>query len=422
MNVVIIGGGVIGLSVAESLARRGAEPVVVEAGGWGEGASAGNAGWISPGLSNPVPAPGVMAQALRWMPNPRSPLLVRPAPRLDFLRWSWDFWRSTRPDRYGAGMAALTTIGARVLSDYDRLREAGVEMEIHATGLLFIGRTEAGVRHEVAVLRDAQALGYLGEIREMTREETLEHDPALSGERMAGSVLALDERHVRPESVVRGLVKHLQDGRADLRSGVSVLKVVPERGRWRVELSDGEILHTDAVVVAAGWQSSELLEPLGVRVPLEGGKGYSVTVPALELQPKGAMYLLEDRVAVTPFDGALRLAGTMELGTTNPRVSQQRVAAIVNAGSKALKAWDGKDAQTWAGFRPMLPDGLPALGPVPGYPGLHIATGHAMLGVTLGPTTGELVAPSVLDGRPRPELAPFSLARFGNRARLRAAA
>jgi D-amino-acid dehydrogenase len=420
MDVVIIGGGVIGLSVAESLARRGAAPVVLESGGWGEGASAGNAGWISPGLSNPVPAPGVMAQALRWMPNPRSPLLVRPAPRLDFVRWSWDFWRSTRPDRYRAGMAALTTTGARVLADYDRLRDAGVQMEIHSAGLLFLGRTEAGVRHEVEVLRDAQALGYTGEIRQMDRAETLAHEPALSGERLAGSVLALDERHVRPESVVRGLVDHLLDGRADLRSGARVVTIAPETGRWRVELSDGQTLRPDSVVVAAGWQSAELLEPLGVRVPLEGGKGYSVTVPELEVQPKGAMYLLEDRVAVTPFDGALRLAGTMELGTTDPGVSAQRVAAIVAAGRRALRGWDDAGAQSWAGFRPMLPDGLPALGPVPGHPGLHIATGHAMLGVTLGPTTGELVAPAVLDGRPTAELAPFSLARFGNRARVAA--
>jgi D-amino-acid dehydrogenase len=420
MEIVIVGGGVIGLSVAESLSRRGAQPIVLESDRWGEGASAGNAGWISPGLSNPVPAPGVMAQALRWMPNPRSPLLVRPAPRLDFLRWSWDFWRSCRSDRYGAGMAALTTLNARVLADYDRLREAGVQMEMHADGLLFIGRTEAGVRHEHAVLLDAQALGYSGEIRPMTRAETLEHEPALTGRRLAGSVLALDERRVRPESVTRGLVEHLSAGRADLRAGVSVAAVAPERGRWRVELSDGSALRADAVVVAAGWQSGRLLEPLGVRIPLEGGKGYSVTVPSLPVQPKGAMYLLEDRVAVTPFDGALRLAGTMELGTTDPGVSRRRVEAIVAAGSEALAGWDGVGAQTWAGFRPMLPDGLPALGPVPGHPGLHIATGHAMLGVTLGPTTGELVAPAVLDGRPTAELAPFSLARFGNRVQLAA--
>lgn len=420
MDVVVIGGGVVGLSVAEAVARRGADTVVLEAGNWGEGASAGNAGWISPGLANPVPAPGVMGQALRWMPNPHSPLLVRPSARLSFLRWSWDFWRSTRPHRYGAGMAALAALGTRVLEDYDRLVELGVPMEMHAEGLLFVGRTAEGVKAETATLREAQALGYRGEIRTMDRAETQEHEPAVS-DRIAGSVWAMDERHVRPESVTRGLVEHLSAGRADLRAGVTVRAVVPDGGRWRVEVGEGDPVMADRVVVATGWQSDELLAPLGVRLPLEGGKGYSITVPQPAVQPKGAMYLLEDRVAVTPFDGALRLAGTMELGTADPRLNPGRIAAIEAAARRSLTAWNDEGALRWAGFRPMLPDGLPAIGPIPGRDGLFVATGHAMLGVTLGPTTGEVLAPAVVEGRTSGELAPFSLARFRGRAALAAA-
>lgn len=418
MDVVIIGGGVIGLSVAESLARRGAETVVLEQGRFGRGASEGNAGWISPGLANPVPGPGVMAQAIKWMPNPRSPLLVRPTPKLSFLRWSYDFWRATKPNRYGAGMAALAALGARVLDDFDRLAAEGVAMEMHAAGLLFVGRSEAGVRSEAQILRDAQALGYLGEIREMSKAETLAHEPALS-DRLAGSVLAIDERHVRPETVTAGLVAHLSAGRADLREGVAARSIAAAGdGRWRVEHDGpGEPIVASRVVVATGWQADELLCPLGVRLPLEGGKGYSVTAPTPGIQPKGAMYLLEDRVAVTPFDGGVRLAGTMELGSSDPGLNRSRIAAIKAAGKRSLARWDGTGEVEWAGFRPMLPDGLPAIGPVPGLTGLHVATGHAMLGVTLGPTTGEVLAPTVLDGRVSAELAPFSLARFGNRAR-----
>jgi len=420
MDVVIIGGGVIGLSVAESLARRGADTVVLERGRFGRGASEGNAGWISPGLANPVPGPGVMAQAVKWMPNPRSPLLVRPTPRLSFLRWSYDFWRATKPKRYGAGMAALAALGARVLDDFDRLAAEGVPMEMHSAGLLFVGRSEAGVRSEAQILRDAQALGYLGEIREMSKAETLAHEPALS-DRLAGSVLAIDERHVRPETVTGGLVEHLSRGRSDLREGVTVRAISPAAdGRWRVDHDGGEAIVADRVVVATGWQADELLTPLGVRLPLEGGKGYSVTAPNPGIKPKGAMYLLEDRVAVTPFDGGVRLAGTMELGTSDPGLNRNRIAAIKAAGKRSLARWDGAGEVEWAGFRPMLPDGLPAIGPVPGLAGLHVATGHAMLGVTLGPTTGEVLAPTVLDGRVTSELAPFSLARFGNRARVAA--
>lgn len=414
MDVVVIGGGVIGLSVAASLERRGADVTVLEAGEWGRGASEGNAGWISPGLANPVPAPGVMGQALRWMPNPRSPLLVRPVPRLSFLRWSWQFWRSTKPNRYGAGMAALAGLGTRVLDDYDQLAAEGVEFEMHSEGLLFVSRTTDAVRHEVAVLREAQALGYRGEIVEMTGSEVREHEPAL-GAAIAAGVWAKDERHVRPETVTGGIVKHLE-GRADLRSGVAVRRVLPDGDGWLVETTTGETLRTPRVVVATGWQSAELLSPLGVHLPMEGGKGYSVTVADPVVAPKGTLYLLEDRVAVSSFDGALRLAGTMELGTADSKVNPGRVAAIEAAARRSLAAWDGTTATRWAGFRPMLPDGVPAIGPVPGRPGLHVATGHAMLGVTLGPTTGEILAPAVLDGRVSAELAPFSLARFGNRS------
>lgn len=414
MDVVVIGGGVIGLSVAASLERRGADVTVLEAGEWGRGASEGNAGWISPGLANPVPAPGVMAQAVRWMPNPRSPLLVRPTPRLSFLRWSWQFWRSTKPNRYGAGMAALAGLGSRVLDDYDRLAAEGVEFEMHSEGLLFVGRSAKAVQNEVAVLREAQSLGYRGRIEEMGQADVLRHEPAL-GKAIVAGVWAKDERHVRPETVTGGIVKHLE-GRADLRAGVSVRRVLPDGDGWIVETDQGEQLRTARVVVATGWQSADLLAPLGVHLPMEGGKGYSVTVANPAVAPKGTLYLLEDRVAVTSFDGALRLAGTMELGTSNGKVNPGRVAAIEAAAKRALVSWDGTTATRWAGFRPMLPDGVPAIGPVPGRPGLHVATGHAMLGVTLGPTTGEILAPAVLDGRVSAELAPFSLARFGNRS------
>ncbi|MGE4428591.1 MAG: NAD(P)/FAD-dependent oxidoreductase [Solirubrobacteraceae bacterium] len=414
MEIVVIGGGVIGLSAAEALARRGASVTVLDAERFGAGASHGNAGWISPGLANPVPAPGVMTQALRWMPNPRSPLLVHPSVRKEFLRWSWAFWRSTRPRRYGAGMAALAALGARALEDYDRLVDLGVTMEMHHEGLLFVGRTDAAVDAETTVLEEAQALGYPGRIRRMDRDETLDHEPALDP-RIAGSVYAVDERHVRPESVCAGLVAHLSAGRADLREGVAVHSLVRTGGRWAVRTTADEELRADRVVVATGWEADELLRPLGFDLPLEGGKGYSVTVPRPAVRPRGTLYLLEDRVAVSAFDGGLRLAGTMEIGTRDPQVNPGRMSAVEAAGRRALVAWSDENAQRWAGFRPMLPDGLPALGPVPGLPGLHVATGHAMLGVTLAPTTAEILAPAVLEDRPTSELAPFSVARFRSR-------
>jgi D-amino-acid dehydrogenase len=414
-DVVVIGGGLIGLSIAEALARRGADVTVLEARTWGAGASSGNAGWVSPCLANPVPAPGVMSQAIRWMPNPRSPLLVRPNLSLEFLRWSWQFWQATNGNRYGAGMAALAALGRRVFADFDRLRQQGIVFETHSDGLLFVGRSGHAVDHAASTLRDAQALGYEGHIYIMTREDTLRHEPALS-DRCAGSVLAVDERHVSPDSFVEGMVAYLSD-RVDLRRGATVRAVTPSQaGGWDVDIAGSGGLHARRVVIASGSQSGMLLRPLGVTLPLTGGKGYSITVQRPLCTPKGPIYLVEDRVAVTPFVGRLRLAGTMELGTRDTRLRASRLLAIEAAAKRSLASWSSEGGIRWAGLRPMLPDGLPVIGLVPGFQGLSVATGHAMLGLTLAPSTAEILAPAVLDGRPTSELAPFSLARFGNRA------
>ncbi|MDX6584937.1 MAG: D-amino-acid dehydrogenase [Solirubrobacterales bacterium] len=412
MDVVVVGGGVVGLSVAEALSRRGARVVVLEAGVVGSAASAGNAGWITPGLSAPVPAPGTMLQALKWMPNPGSPLLVRPVARASFLRWSYDFWRSTSPRRYGAGMAALVALSDRTIGDYDALRERGVEFEMHADGMLFAAHTEAALEEELAALRHQQALGYRGSVEVLDRAAAREREPALA-DGVVGGIFAAMERHVRPETVTRGLAEHLRTAGAEIREGVTVRRVVAHAGGWTLEC-DGADVRTERVVLAGGVDTAKLLAPLGVRLPLEGAKGYSITLDRPPVTPRTPLYLLESKVGVSPYDGALRLAGTLELGAKDLRLSARRVASIDKAGRRYLREWPAGGARSaWAGFRPLLPDGLPAIGPVPGHDGLHVATGHGMLGVTLAPATAEVLAPAVLGAEPSLELAPFSIARFG---------
>jgi D-amino-acid dehydrogenase len=412
--VAVVGGGVIGLCVAEALARRGADVVLLEARSCGAAASAGNAGWVTPGLSNPVAAPGTVAKGLRWMLSPRGPLRVRPNLRPSFVRWVYDFWRSCSPRRYAAGIGATVALSRRALDDFDGLAARVPQFEMHSSGVLFVSASAAALEAETATLRQLQGSGYEGEVEVLDRDAALAAEPALAPD-VAGAILTPAERHVRPETLTAALVSHLREQGVELREGEMVTHLGRRPGGWALGCTGGEIA-ARRVVLAGGAETATLLRPLGVRLPMEGAKGYSLTQDSPAVRLRRPVYLLDSKVAVSPFDDALRLAGTLELGTSGLGVDRRRVAGIEAAARCSFSGWsEAGEWTTWAGLRPLLPDGLPALGPVPGHPDLHLATGHSMLGVTLAPTTAAVLAPVILDGSPSPELAPFSIARFAKR-------
>lgn len=217
---------------------------------------------------------------------------------------------------------------------------------------------------------------------------------------------------MRPESLVDGLVAYLRGARAELLEQVQVHSLVPGGGGasgWRVLTSADEI-HADRVVVAAGVWSSALLARLGVRIPLEAAKGYSVTATGSGTRPLHALYLTEAKVGCSPYAEGVRLAGTLELTGIDLSLNRRRLDAIARAASVYLRDWSPQGLKLeWAGLRPLTPDGLPFIGAVPCFSNLYLATGHGMLGVTLAPATGEALAPLVLEDRLAPELAPFAL-------------
>jgi D-amino-acid dehydrogenase len=179
------------------------------------------------------------------------------------------------------------------------------------------------------------------------------------------------------------------------------------RGRWRVRTSVEE-LEADGVVIAAGAWTGRLLAPLGVGIRLEAAKGYSVTAIGRGTRPRHALYMLEAKVGCSPFQGAVRLAGTLELAGIDLSLNRRRIGAVVRTASTYLRDWQPEGVELeWAGLRPLMPDGLPVIGAVPGHDGLYVATGHGMLGVTLAPATAAALAPLILEGRLPPVLEPF---------------
>lgn len=399
MRVAVVGGGAVGLCCAWSLARRGADVVVYERDHVGSGCSLGNTGWICPGLSAPLPAPGVMGAALRGMLRPGSPVLIRPLFGPAFLRWSWQFWRACAPERYRTGLEATVALSRRTFELFDELRAAGVEFEMHSAGMVVAALTEAGLDEYATMLREAQAAGYDGEVRVLDGDAVRELEPAAS-EAVVGGVHAPAERYVRPESFTRGLADALRRGGALVREGV--------------EVGDLRDLDADAVVVAAGVWSGRLLRSAGVHVPLEAAKGYSVTARSSGTAPRHALYLAEAKVGCSTFGDAVRIAGIFDLTGVDLTLRRRRIETITRSAAAYFSDWEPEEVELeWAGLRPYPSDGLPIIGPLPGRERTYVATGHGRLGITLAPATGELLADVILAGARPAELAPFAFERLG---------
>jgi D-amino-acid dehydrogenase len=410
MKVAVVGGGVIGLACAWYLRQGGAEVVVLERDAVGMAASRGNAGWVTPGLSNPLPAPGVPLQALRWMLRSDSPFLLRPRLDAGFAGWLWRFWRSCRRGRYLAGMRAVLALNARTMELFDGLAAEGIEFEMHSDGLLFLFLDERGADEEAGVLEDLQRSGYPGEVRRLTVSEAQALEPAVA-EAVAGAFHAPAERHVRPETLTAGLAAGLRAEGVELHEGAEVTSL--ERGRpgWGVRAGRIDV-SVDRVVVAGGAWTGRVLAPLGVKVRQEAAKGYSVTAAGEGTPPRHALYLGEAKVGCSPFAEGVRLAGTLELAGLDLTLDRRRLAAVADTASAYLADWrPSRPELEWVGLRPLPPDGLPLIGSVPGHEGLFVATGHGTMGVTLAPATGAALAPLVLEDRLVPELTPFRIDR-----------
>jgi D-amino-acid dehydrogenase len=413
VRVLVIGGGVVGLCCAYELSGAGADVTVLERGGVGQGASRGNTGWVCPSFSFPLPAPGIIGEGLRGMLRGGGPLAIRPSLDPSFVRWLLGFRRSATRERWEHGVRALIALNSRTLELFDSYVAAGVEFEMHRSGLLLVATTPAGLASYAAVFADLRALGFEGESVELGAEEAKELEPALAGERLAGGVHALVDRYVRPESLLDGLATHLAARGVEVTEDIEVEGLAAANGGIRVQTTTGPI-EADRAVVAAGASSSPLLSRLGVSLPLVGARGYSFTFSGGAMRPSHALYLAEAKVGISSYADSVRIAGVFELGRSSDALNRRRLEAMLATVEPYFSDWRPSSETAlleWAGLRPMTADGLPLIGRSPALQNVYVATGHGMLGVTLAPATAALLTPLVLEGRAAAELAPFDPVR-----------
>jgi D-amino-acid dehydrogenase len=413
-RVAVVGAGVVGLACAWELRRRGAEVVVLERASVGGGVSRGNTGWVSPSLTYPLPAPGMVRQGLRQLLTGGEAFVLRPTLDPAFVRWLWSFRRNCSSARFDAGIRALLALNRRTLELFDAYRDAGVAFEMHTAGLVVAARTPGGLDLYRKTFRRLRELGYEGgSIDELDAAGLAALEPALDRTRVVAGLHARVDRFVRPEQLTAGLAERLRADGVEIHEGCELRTLARRDGGWALETTSGPVT-AQRLVVAAGLPTAPLLRRLGVRVPLMGARGYSVTLAGRGTPPRHALYLAEAKLGLSPFDEGVRVAGVFELGARSDDVSPAVGERLLAAARPYLEGWqpdpDGP-VEAWAGLRPATPDGLPLIGALPGLDGLYLATGHGMLGVTLGPATADLLAPLVLEGRAAPELAPFDPAR-----------
>jgi D-amino-acid dehydrogenase len=413
-QVAVVGAGVVGLACAWELRRRGADVVVLERAGVGGGVSRGNTGWVSPSLTYPLPAPGMMREGLRQLLTGGEAFVLRPSLDPAFVRWLWSFRRNCTSARFDAGIRALLALNRRTLQLFDAYRDAGVAFEMHTAGLVVAARTPGGLDLYRRTFQRLRELGYEGgSIDELDAAALAALEPALDRARVGAGLHARVDRFVRPEQLTAGLAERLRAEGVEIHEGCEVRTLARSDGGWALETTSGPVA-AQRLVVAAGLPTAPLLRRLGVRVPLMGARGYSVTVAGRGTPPRHALYLAEAKLGLSPFDDGVRVAGVFELGASNDDVSPAVGERLLAAARPYLAGWqpdpDGP-VEAWAGLRPATPDGLPLIGALPGLDDIYLATGHGMLGVTLAPATADLLAPLVLEGRAAPELTPFDPAR-----------
>jgi D-amino-acid dehydrogenase len=412
-RVVVIGGGIVGLSSAWALKKSGWEVTVVTNRDFGYGASRVNAGWISPGWADPVPSPGLMRTSMKWMGSSSSPLYIRPRPSPSFLRWTVDFWRHCNAYDYWHGVEALAGLGKCAFDSFDAMRADGIVFEEHHDGILFVFKTPAGLERELEQFSRFASLNGMRFQGPMVGDDLREFEPALT-EKIHGGIWMTRERSLRPDSIMTGLVNWLTANGVELRSGVTVEGLTIDGNRVTDVVFDRGRLEIDAVLIAAGAWTPQIARYAKRRIPIQGGKGYSLDYTPAPVEIRHPIEIFDYRHVITPLNGMTRLAGTMEFSGNNAVIRPERVASIVRGTADIIRGWptDLSLPAIGSGLRPMSPDGLPIIGLLKDYRNLAVATGHGMMGLTLGPSTGIAIADLLTNDGSRDILKPFDPSRF----------
>ncbi len=414
-SVIICGGGIIGLCTAYSLAREGFRVTLLERNAEGADSCAhGSAGYVSPSHVAPISAPGMVLKGLKWMMSSRSPFYIKPRLDTELMRWGWLFARACTEGhmRRAAPVLRDLCLGGREL--FVELADiTGNTFELKTEGLLNLCKTPEGLDHEAHGLAAlANEIGV--EARVLDAKQTAALEPGIKME-VAGSVYFPIDAHLTPRKFMPALVALLKEMGVKFLWSTSVYGWRSEGGRIAgVQTTAGDLVADDYVLAGGSWSPS-MVNGLSIRIPMQAGKGYSLTIEKPRFHLTKSLILTERRVAVTPMGDQLRFGGTMEIAGHSDTVRPERIEQIIAAAPHYFPEFTPQDfagIKPWFGYRPVTPDGLPYIGRFRRHQNLVAACGHAMLGVTMAPITGRLVSEVLAGKKPSVDLSMLNPDRY----------
>ncbi len=413
MQIGIIGGGIIGLSTAYYLLQTGHQVTIIDQSDLKDGCSVGNAGMIVPSHIIPLAAPGMISKGMRWMFNSTSPFYVKPRLRVDLLKWGFQFYKHATTGHVTKSIPALKELSLYSKARYQQLaKELPFDFGYHERGLLMLYQTKETEHEESKTARIANDHGIQAHILSAEEVQHLEPDVKVN---VRGGVYFPGDAHITPQALVTQLIRFLKDHGVQFLTNTIVKDFTVENQKIKKIVTDRGEHPYDEVVLATGSWSGEVAARLKINLPMQAGKGYSFTIQNVEKNIRIPSIFLEARVAVTPMGTTLRFGGTMEITGVDHTISMNRVKGIVDSIPRyypEMKVAMPKQAEVWHGLRPCSPDGLPYIGRSSRIKNLIFATGHAMMGLSLGPGSGKIVADLITGATPEVSLAAFYPERF----------
>jgi len=415
-NVIVVGGGIIGLSSAYYLQQAGYAVTVLDKSDYLDNCSYGNCGYICPSHFIPLATPGIISQGLKWMLNSQSPFYVQPRLSRSLIDWGLKFMKSATKEHVERSAIPLRDIALLSQQEYEKswftLPEFKVAYE--HKGLLEIFQTDAAAEHAHHTVEKAKELGLDADLLSFSEMQALEPHTTING---LGAIFFKCDAHLYPNRLMRALMDVLEEKGVRLIPHEEVMRFETGNGGVRKVITARNAYTADAVVLAAGSWSREIVSQVDVRLPLMPGRGYSVTLEDSPYRLNYPAILVEGRAAITPMDGnKIRFGGTMEVTATTAPPRYARVQGILNAVKRFFPEFDvpmPAPEKIWYGYRPCSADGLPYIGRIKKYDNVIVATGHSMLGLSLGAGTGKLVSELVSGRTTSMDLSPFAVERFG---------